>query len=266
MAKILLKILSVATAVVVLEATATPIFENWTSPRNSYDVHATEADRFVLERDKDNSSKSIAKFTVKPRDVFHKSTGERSEVVLGGWESTSRFRVIGDEGREYYRVTVKLATDWKAPDKNSRGFAWGSFFQLHGPNEYIAPSAIALFAEREFSLFVVAGDLNAKIGGKRFLTKSSLNVGSWVDFILEIAWAPDTTGAIAVYRRDEGETEWLKVADIKAIATLQHMGGAPLPNSHYWKAGFYRSESNHVNSLWLGPVLRGRTFDEVAGP
>ena len=263
MVKVLSNILSVATAFVALEAAATPITENWTSPRGSYDVHANWSDRFVLERDQDDSSKSIAKFIVKPGDVFNKSTGERSEVVLGGWQTTSRFRVHGHEGTEFYRVTVKLAPDWEAPDTNNRSYAWGIFFQLHGPNEFMAPPAVAIHAENKFSLFVLGGNLNAKVGGRRFLTRSDLNIGRWVDFVLEIKWAPDTTGAIAVYRRDEGESGWEKVADIKSVATLQHMG-TPIPNSHYWKAGFYRSESRHENSLWLGPILRGRTFNEVA--
>lgn len=264
MVKVLSNILSVATAFVALKAAATPITENWTSPRSSYDVHATWSDRFVIERDQDDISKSIAKFTVKPGDVYNKSTGEQSAVNLGGWESTSRFRVIGNEGVEFYRISVKLAPGWIAPETNSKGYTWGLFFEAHGPNEYMAPPAVAIHAENKFSLFVLGGDLHAKVGGRRFLTKSDLNIGKWVDFVLEIKWAPDTTGAIAVYRRDEGETGWGKVADIKAVATLQHKG-IPIPNSHYWRAGFYRSESKHENTLWLGAILRGRTFDEVAG-
>lgn len=264
MGKIASTILVSATTFITLGATATPISENWTSVRSSYDVHAIDVNRFVLDDKKNGNLKSVAKFTVESGDVFSGSTGERSEVVLGGWQTTSRFRVEGNEGTEYYRVTVKLASDWKAPDANSRGYAWGIFFQLHGPNEYMAPPAVAIHAENKFSLFVLGGDLNAKVGGRRFLTKSDLHIGRWVDFILEIKWATDTTGAIAVYRRDEGESDWEKVADIKAVATLQHKG-TPIPNSHYWKAGFYRSESKHQNSLWLGPILRGSTFVEVAG-
>lgn len=264
MAKVPSTILTVIMTFIAFGATGTPIAENWTSQRGSYNVHATWPDRFVLEHDQNSSTKPIAKFTVMPGDIFQKSSGERSEVVLGGWESTSRFQVKGNEGTEFYRVSVKLASDWKAPETNSRGFAWGSFFQLHGPNEYGVASAVAIFAESKFSLFVVGGDVNGKGGGgRRFLTKSDLNVGTWVDFVLKIKWAPDTTGAISVYRRDEGEPEWVKVADIKELATLQRKGNLIKP--HYWKAGIYRSESNHVNTLWLGPILRGRTFSEVAG-
>jgi hypothetical protein len=245
-------------------AMAGPIVEKWISARNSYDLHATGADRFVIEHDKNYESRPIAKFTVRPGDVFNNSTGEQSAVNLGGWQSTSRFRVQGNEGVEFYRVSVKLATGWTPPEKNSRGYTWGLFFEAHGPNEYMAPPAVAIHVENNFSLFVLGGDLNAKVGGRRFLTKSSLNIGRWVDFVLKIKWAPDETGAVAVWRRDEGESAWEKVADIEAVATLQHKG-IPIPNSHYWRAGFYRSESKHTNVLWLGPILRGRSFDEVVG-
>lgn len=245
-------------------ALAAPAAEDWTSSRSAFDVHACGVDRFVLEGNKGKSTGATAKFTVMPGDDCLKTTGERSEVVLGGWESTSRFKVNGDEGVEFYRVSVKLSSDWIPPQINSRGYAWGIFFQLHGPDELGVPPAIAIHAEDKFSLFVLGGDMNAKLGGRRFLTKSDLNRGRWVDFVLEIKWAPDANGSIAAYRKDEGENIWEKVADIKSVATLQYKG-APIPKPHYWKAGFYRSESQHVNSLWLGPVVRGRSFAEVTG-
>lgn len=239
-----------------------PIIEDWTAASNSYDVHQPTAGRFLLAGIDPVLQKSTARFTVQSGDTYRGSTGERSEVVLGGWESTSRFRVVGNEGIEFYRISVKLSPDWTAPNTNLKGHAWGVFFQSHGPNEYGAPPAIALHAENKFSLYVLGGDLNAKVGGRRFMTKSDLNVGRWIDFVLEINWAPDSSGSIAVYRRDEGEHNWEKVSDIKSVATLQYKGNL-IPNSHYWKAGFYRSESRHTNTLWLGPIQRGRTFDEV---
>jgi len=243
---------------------ATTITEDWTSARNSYDVHACGLNRFVLGENNGQQRGAIAHFTVLPGDLCLKTTGERSEVVLGGWQSTSRFQVLGNEGTEFYRLSVKLSPDWMPPQFNSRGFKWGIFFQLHGPNEYGASPAIAMYAEDRFSLYVLGGDMNKKIGGKRYLTKDDLNVGKWVDFVLEIKWAPDASGAIAVYRKDEGVSTWEQVVDIKSVATLQYMG-AQMPKPHYWKAGFYRSESDHTNSLWLGPIVRGRTFAEVAG-
>ena len=245
-----------------VSAAATPIVENWESPRSAYDIHACGSDRFILGEQAGQYTGAVAHFTVLPGDACLKTTGERSEVVLGGWRSSSRFQVKGDEGIEFYRISVKLSPDWVAPKRNEHGYLWGIFFQLHGPNEYGASPAVALYAEDKFSLFVLGGDMNKKLGGKRFLTRSDLSAGKWVEFVLKIKWAPDSTGSIAAFRRDEGETDWEKVADIGSIATLQFRG-SEAPGPHYWKAGIYRSESKHVNTLWLGPILRGKTFEDV---
>jgi hypothetical protein len=88
-----------------------------------------------------------------------------------------------------------------------------------------------------------------------------LVIGS--NFVLEIRWAIDSAGSVAVYRRDEGELIWHKVLDVKGLPTLQYRGDA-VAHPHYWKAGFYRSESPHVNMLLLGPILRGASFEEVS--
>ena len=240
------------------------VVELWTARRHSYDVHAVEKDRFVIEHSARFASGKVARFTVKPGDSFLGSSGERSEVVLGGWEARSRFRVLGSEGHEFFRVSVKLAPGWVAPQTNKSGYAWGTFFQLHGPNQYTGTSpAISFNVGDEFELFVLTGDLSKRAVFKKLPLNTGLNVGRWVDFILEVEWAWDANGAISIYRREEGSDTWEKVLDVKYIATLQYRD-TPIPNSHYWKSGFYRSESEYANSLWLGPILRGRTFAEVS--
>jgi len=113
MGKLFLLLTAVVATSFAMGVNAAPITENWTSNRNVYDVHACGQDRFIIERQTSVSKTATANFTVYPGDVCLKTTGERSEVVLGGWESTSRFKVLGDEGTEYYRVSVKLAPNWK---------------------------------------------------------------------------------------------------------------------------------------------------------
>lgn len=243
-------------------ANAGDVIEDWSAQENSFDLHAVSPLRFEIQNDVFGKRGRVAKFTVVPGDSFHNTSGEHSEVVLGSWRDTSPFRVSGNEGVEYYRISVRLDESWKSPERNAQGFYWGAFLQLHGPNEYKAPPAIALHAEDKFALFVLGGDLDKKAGGRLPLTRSDLNVGKWVDFVLAVKWAPDLSGWVAVYRRDEGETEWEKVADIKSLATLQFKGKKPV-GSHYWKAGFYRSESQHANTLWLGPIIRTKSFDEA---
>lgn len=243
-------------------AGAAKAVEDWSVAKSSYDLHAVSPARFEIQNNVAGKKGKAARFTVMPGDSFRGTTGEHSEVVLGTWRETSPFRVIGNEGVEYYRISVRLEEGWKSPERNAQGFYWGTFFQLHGPNEYRAPPAVALHAEDKFSLFVLAGDLDKKAGGRRFLTSSDLNLGKWVDFVVAVKWAPDASGWIAVFRRDEGEGDWEKVADIKSLATLQYKGTDPV-GAHYWKAGFYRSESQHSNTLWLGPIIRARTFEEA---
>lgn len=244
-------------------ANAINVVEDWSGTRNSYDLHAVSPARFEIQNDVARKKGRVARFTVMPGDSFRNTTGEHSEVVLGTWRDTSPFRVTGNEGVEYYRISVRLDENWKSPERNGQGFYWGTFFQLHGPNEYKAPPAVALHAEDKFALFVLAGDLDKKVGGRRFLTRSELNLGKWVDFVLAVKWAPDASGWISVFRRDQGEDEWEKVADIKSLATLQFKGADPV-GPHYWKAGFYRSESQHANTLWLGPIIRSKSFEEAA--
>lgn len=236
--------------------------EQWTSPLHAYDLHAVSPSRFQIQDDAIARGRKVAMFTVMPGDRFGNTTGERSEVILGTWRATSPFRVLGNEGTEYFRISVKLDENWKAPERNVQGYSWGIFFQLHGPDDYGAPPAVALHAEDKFALFVLGGDMDKKVGGRRFLTRPDLNVGKWINFVVAVKWASDASGAIAVFRRDEGETDWEQVADIKALATLQFAGAQP-PKPHYWKAGFYRSESAHTNTLWLRPILRTTSFEDA---
>jgi hypothetical protein len=235
--------------------------EDWTSARSKYDVHAVREDRFTLER----TSKAMfgtARFQVQPGDRVRDWSGERSEVVLGG--RSADFRVTGHEGTEYYRIAVRLSNDWKPPDPTRRGYKWGIFFQLHGPDEYAAPPAIAFSAENKFCLSLFGGDLAMRKGVTDYcLENSDLSVGKWVDFVLKVHWSNKADGRIVVYRRNAGENGWNEVLSLNSISTLQYRGPAAL-HTHYWKAGFYRSESSHTNTLWLGPIVRGRSFDQVA--
>lgn len=247
----------------ITSAMAAPVVEGWTTSRSAYDLHAVAPDRFVIESVNGKSYAMAAKFIVAPGDVFKNSSGERSEVVLGGWRDTSRFHITGEEGVEYYRISVKLEAPWLSPEYNGKGQRWGIIFQIHGPDEYHAPPSIALHVEEQFGLFVFGGDISLKQGGRRFLSNPSLNPGQWVDFILAIKWAVGADGFIEVYRRDEGESNWMTIATIPKVATLQYKG-APAVRPHYSKAGFYRSNSSHTNSLWLGPIIRAKSFAEAA--
>jgi hypothetical protein len=154
--------------------------------------------------------------------------------------------------------------------------------QLHSPDASGGPPAFALCADDTFHAQMLAGDLIGANGQRRNaislpFTNGELRLGHWIQFLIDVVWAYDSHGSLAVYRRDEGETAFTQILTQAEQPTLQFNSqfpdsqntGPPLPSGpkylHYWKAGYYRSVSPGVTSrLWLGPIVRGTSLEEVA--
>jgi hypothetical protein len=182
----------------------------------------------------------------------------------------AQYPVTADSGHEVYGLAVKLAPDWQPP---ANSWHWGLVLQLHSPDDFVAPPALALAAEEDFHINLCAGDL---VEGGRLshnkdskslpFTRGELRRGSWVQFLIDVVWAYDDKGSLTVYRRDAGETAFVPVFTQPGQATLQFRSTTPNPvGTHYWKMGYYRSHSPDVTSrLWLGPLVRGTSLHEVA--
>lgn len=236
----------------------------------------------------------VARFEVRSGDhrLDHWS-GERSEMYSMIGANGKKLPVTEESGHEFYAVSVKVSDDWKGPQPESaeKGHTkWGSFMQLHSPNAFNSPPAILLAADDEFAVEMNAGEIvkltsdrNTGLPKKihkdndRFqLSNGDLRKGHWVQFLLDVIWKTDATGAVKLYRRDEGESNFHPVLQLSGIPTLQTSQYIPTdlehcptcaPDNivHYWRVGYYRSTSpNQTNVLWLGSVVRGTTFDEVA--
>lgn len=255
---------------------------------------STAPDRIRLEQDPTSPKKGmVARFEVRSGDHRAVHSGERSEMYTMIGSDGKKLPVTEESGHEYYGVSVKLSDDWKAPKRESaeKGHTvWGSFMQLHSPNAYNSPPAIVLTAEDEFAIHMDAGELVKLVPDKKTglmkktnkdseyikLSNGALNRGHWVEFMLDVVWKYDSTGSVKLYRRDEGKTDFELVLDLSGIPTLQTSQHIPTDLSncpacatdnivHYWRVGYYRSTSpDQTNVLWLGPVVRGTTFDEVA--
>lgn len=251
-------------------------------------------DRIQLVQDPTSPNNGIvARFEVRSGDHREVHSGERSEMYSMIGANGKKLPVTEESGHEFYAVSVKVSNDWKGPQPESaeKGHAkWGSFMQLHSPNAYNSPPAIIFAADDEYAIEMNAGELvslasDKKTGlikqqrknNERFsLTNGDLRRGHWVQFLLDVTWKTDATGAVKLYRRDEGESDFHTVLQLSGIPTLQtsqyiptdlaHCPScAPDNITHYWRVGYYRSTSpNQTNVLWLGPVVRGTTFDEVA--
>jgi hypothetical protein len=256
---------------------------------------STAPDRIRLEVDPTSPKGGmVARFEVRSGDHRQgKYSGERSEMYGMLGKAHKKLPVTADSGHEFYGISVKVSADWIAPQHETaqKGYThWGSFMQLHSPNIYNSPPAIDFIAEDDFHLGMDSGELekivpDPKTGGTKTgrqdskpiaFTNGNLNRGHWVQFMMDVVWASDTSGSIRIYRRDEGAKDFTKVLDLQGTPTLQfasHISTDPAQCStcapdnvtHYWRIGFYRSTSpDQTNVLWLGPLVRGTAFDEVA--
>lgn len=229
--------------------------ETWEANLSTYDKHIEAPDRLVIE---DVNGVKNALFTCMPGDNLG-SSGERAEIVLGGWSNSKDWVVNGSEKSvEYYRLKVKLQSPWERPDFNIYNQRWGTFFQVHGPNYFINSPALAIEAQENFSVFILGGDMmhpGSAGGGNMELTNNSLVLDKWVEFILEIKWSPYTDGYVIVYRKDENDEIFSEMGRSINRRTMQWKAQESY-HPHYMKCGYYRSESNHNNTVRLGPLLR----------
>jgi hypothetical protein len=231
------------------------------------------AERLRVERDPTSpKGGAVLRVEVQPGDRLGFPTGERSEVSKMLDNRGAGYPVTAASGHEVYGISVKVDPDWQPP-RTTNKWLWGIFLQLHGPDEFHAPPALSLSAENDFHLNTCAGDLieggvsaKNKDGKALYFTRGELRRGHWVQFLIDVVWAYDSHGSFTVYRRDEGETGFTAVLAQSGEATLQFRSTIPNANGdHYWKAGYYRSISPGVTSrLWLGPVVRGTSLEEVA--
>jgi hypothetical protein len=183
-------------------------------------------------------------------------------------------------GTQLYAISVMLDAGWKTPRGTNDGapvtcnvsWAWGIVFQLHGPDSYGASPAFALMASdtlnpgAKYTVSINAGMLGSNPNGARKsfnLSRNSLALGKWVDFIFQVHWAEDNSGWFNVWRRDQSETGFTLVGYAWGLATLQRMAtssGQP----HYWKAGLYRPNTCSItNRLWIEGPARGSSLDAV---
>ncbi len=244
-------------------------------------VQERAEDRMQVEQDSTSpKGGAVLRVEVRPGDTVGWS-GERAEVSQMLSPSGARYLVTAESGHEVYGIAVKVAPDWKTPTADPHnGWRWGLVAQLHSPDLSGGPPAFALAAEDDFHINSCAGDLieggHHKDAKSLALSRGDLRRGHWVQFLFDVIWAYDSRGALTVYRRDEGETEFSTVLTQVGQPTLQFNSkfpgsdsASPSPNGptylHYWKVGYYRSVTPGVtNRIWLGPFVRGSSLREVS--
>jgi hypothetical protein len=182
---------------------------------------------------------------------------ERAEVLQMKDANDNIIYEGEDSGTVRYSFSVKFDPSWQTMEGDSNG-AWGIFLQLHGPDELGTNPLFAFDANDQVYFGLRGGDITANQGTTTALSNSALNKGSWVDFILTIKYAKDSSGFAIVQRRDEGQTEYSEVLNLQNVATLQYSsgvnGGAVGP--HYMKHGLYRNHEPITSILYLDGFTR----------
>jgi chitodextrinase len=172
---------------------------------------------------------------------------ERAEVVQmhnssGGIQDENE-----NSGTVRYSFSVRFDTSWRSMVGDNNG-AWGIFLQLHGADSLGTNPAFAFDASDVIRFSLRGGNLSQNNGDDYDLSNNSLNKGKWIDFIMTIKYAKDTTGFVTIERRDEGQTNYTTVLNIPNVATLQYANGqGVLP--HYMKHGLYRNHENFTSIL-----------------
>jgi hypothetical protein len=156
-----------------------------------------------------------------------------------------------NSGTQRYSFSVKFDSSWKASSSNS----WALFMFLSGPQKLATAPAWefnATYDKIEFRQR--SGDLNNAQSHGYNLLKNSLNKGKWIDFILTVKYAKDNTGFYIIQRRDEGESNYTEVLNIKNVPSLQYKNG-PV-GDHSIKYGLFRNKESFTNILYLDGFTR----------
>jgi hypothetical protein len=243
-------------------------FNNWaesiTGPGKWRGIQVMANDRYQRVPNTGQVGQYAVRVEVRPGDDPINASGERAESLTMTDQDGNPIYENEASGTQYYAFSIQLPSNWVRP------VHYGICFQLHGPDTYIASSVIAIEATDAFYLDIQAGDLDTPAAtfekSNIPLSDGSLNLGHWVDFVLKIKYAKDSTGAIDIWRRNEGNVQFTQVLALNNIPTLQYKSSMGEIGKHYWKYGYYRSDQNTVtNILLLGAMARGTTFENVIG-
>jgi hypothetical protein len=236
-----------------------------TGPGNWLALQAVASDRFQRVTGPFLHSRYAVRVEVRPGDDPIHASGERAEATVMTDVNGNRLYENESSGTQYFAFSVRLDSSWLAPQPLGH---WGSIFQLHGPDSIPVSPAFAISATDKFYVYMQSGDFDASPETPTYryfeLSKSNLNLGHWVDFVIRIKFAKDCTGSFDVWRRDEGEDEFTLVLSENNVPTLLYRSSLGSVGNHYWKYGYYRPKQTTItNILWLGGLARGATFDDV---
>jgi Polysaccharide lyase len=221
-------------------------------------VQRVAPDRISILADQNaRQGRRYARVTVRPGDnpLSCCQNTERAEVLYMQDANNRPIFENTNSGTQQYAFSVKFDPTWKTIVDNGYG-DWGIFLQLHGPDDLGANVAWAFSATDHIVFIQRAGDVSKNPLKGYELANGSLNKGKWIDFILTVKYAMNNTGFVTVERRDEGESSFKEVLNLRNIPTLQFSSQATTAGVHYVKSGLYRNKQSFTSILYLDGFTR----------
>jgi hypothetical protein len=200
--------------------------------------------------------KTAVRVEVQPKDdpLTLNSNSERAEMLIMQDDNGKEIRENVHSGTQYYATSYYFPATWQGQQLPWSAFAptdcsadqnmcnsWSFVWQFYGWG--------ALSAAKS----TLNGPQHYSFNNAQLADGGLIQLDKWTDFVFVVEWS---TGAFAIWRRDEGQTTFTQALS----------GKMPVPDRNiYVKQGLYRGGNvgDRTDVLWIGPTARGSSFSAV---
>jgi hypothetical protein len=235
-------------------------------------AQVTDSTRYIAQGVSSPSRYANASVMVTVNAGDSNAGGERNEMLrmtANGIDTNSTYFGV----TEYYAISVFMPTSWQDDDHSP---PWAIVMQLHGADTNTGAAASPSIV---LDLSTVAGHYTLTTrgginGGSITVTNTDLGthvLNQWVDFVFQVTYADDATGAINVWTRtnNSGLLAQNQVGTGTPISTITgpntYSTSSNVLQNQYWKSGLYRGATNSFNSVvYLSPLTRAATMSGAA--
>ena len=231
------------------------------------------------------SNADIARGTVhvEVRNVGQGRYGARFDLPAAenrtACEVTSQ-RNIGLLTDDYYGLMVFFPRKWREPSTVKWGWGlaiaqlgyqgiWGAPVSLQAHANYIALATQSGLCRPVSSSSPGCEYVNGQRGNGKpiVVVPKPLPLHSWLELIVHTHWATDSSGAVDVWYRVKGQTQWKQTASIRGVPSVQWTPER-LSTLHFNftvdKIGAYRAPATFPLTIWHDGFVRTTSFAAAA--
>ncbi len=228
-----------------------------------YNTHHDKNRQFSIVSSPTREGKFAAKLTVHDNDQYADTSGERCDLLRPE-------KYDEKEGDEFwYAWSTLFPESWQAPQD------WFVIADWHSRYDDVCQLLqIEVSTDNALIAKVLSGDVtdyhcfNGAARPATFSTEKNIAValtpGLWNDFIVHVKWTTKPDGIIEIFYKNEDQTHFEKVVNLRHIPTLQYQSDINQPLSPYFKLAHYRSSKNsHTSVLFHDGFRQGKTRQSI---